>query len=179
LQHLQNFRRKAKEAQDKAVADALLVGLSCVNDHSTPSDQDCSLQSNDEASLTRDSKDSASGTNENLVASASASASASVSSAAEHDVLLKFSPSHHLKRVDGILTEAPVTQGELVSDKYRCDLPVTDAEDEVHLEGDVMSEIGRQRGIHTIEKHFFSLRTVKSTGEVLWNRNRTKSAPTI
>ncbi len=138
LQLLQNIRRLAEEAQEKAVEDALLVGLSDLN----ASESELLLQPSDSDVPSR----------------------ASGAAASPDDAILRFSTSHHLRRVDGILTAAPFAPGEQDAERHRLSLPDTDADDEVHLEGDVMSEIGRQKGVHNIDMHFFSLRTVKSTG---------------
>jgi hypothetical protein len=162
----------AEEAQDQAVADALAAGGSAAGDDSLASDKDGLLQANDAGSAGIPRGDAASGKHEAPVA-ASAAASSSSSSSSSDDVLIRFSTSHHVNRVESILTDAPLRQTEIVADNFRLQLPVTDAGDDVHLEGHVVSEIGHQRGVHTIESHFFSLRTVKSTGRC----SRTQSEP--
>jgi hypothetical protein len=47
---------------------------------------------------------------------------------------------------------------------YRSQIPTVADDDDVHLEGEAMAEIGHQTGSHSMRSYVFSLRTVRSTG---------------
>jgi hypothetical protein len=104
---LKHHRKLVEDAQEKAVSDALSLGLSLGDD--SGSSEKVALLQLDEGGLPKKAE----------AVSALEKKEISAASASSNDALLRFSTSHHLKRVDGILIDAPMTPGELAADRYR------------------------------------------------------------